>query len=434
MDVSSKLIAIAAVVIVVVAAIGAFALMNNDDAEEDAPSMGLLQVYGNANSDKSIDDDDLDTIQMIIDKNGDSDESNDIDWKTEYPFADADRNGKVDSADIELVKKIIGRESCEISYIDGRDVECTVSFPVERFVIAGTMVHPVINALGADGKAVGMTGKTKNLDPVLDAPSFDLPQMGSKAYTIDAELLSKAGKVDAVFTLYSSTYNEIDEGLKGTGIPSVRINSESMDKTVQAYLLVGLLTDTVEKSHAIVDFYDKYMNEISKKVESIADKKTGFAAYSYSMCGENYYMTKNIVDAGIKNLSDFSDNTKKLKDNNEWALIDKYQGDYIIEFSGWNLRWTADQNVTEEYDYYGKYFTGFDAYKEGNYVVVNKTMNDIARVAFIAAYVYPEVFGEDYGYQVYEELIQLFYPYVENFDVRTDGKWIITYDEAHPSA
>ena len=427
MDVSSKWIAVAAVVIIVVAAVGAYALIgNNDSKKEDAPTMGLLQVYGNANADESIDSEDLDLIQEIIDK--------DLDWKTLYPFADADRSGKVDAADIALVKKIINRESCEISYIDGRDKECTVGFPVERFVIGGTMVHQVINALGATDKAVGKTGKASSLDPVLDAPSFNLTEVSAKAYTIDAELLSKVGQVDAVFTLYSSTYDEIDEGLAGTGIPSVRINSEAMDKTVQAYLLVGFLTDTIEQSHKIVDFYDKYMNDISEKVESISEKKTGFAAYSYSMCGMNYYMTQNMVSAGVTNLSDFTDNTMKLKDNNEWALVDKYQGDYIFEFTSWGMEWTDDMDLAEEYDYYGKYFTGFDAYKEGNYVAINKTMSDVVRVAFIAAYVYPEVFGEDYGYEVLEEQLELFYPYIEDFDVRTDGKWIITYDEAHPSA
>ncbi len=427
MDVSSKWIAVAAVVIIVVAAVGAYALIgNNDSKKEDVPTMGLLQVYGNANADKSIDSKDLDLIQEIIDKK--------LDWKTLYPYADADRNGKVDAADIALVKKIINRESCEISYIDGRDKECTVGFPVERFVIAGTMVHPVINALGAYDKAIAKTGKASSLDSLLNAPTINLTEVSQKATSIDTELLSKLGQVDAVFTLYSSVYDGIDEALAGTGIPAVRINSEAMDKTVQAYLLVGLLVDKIDRSHKIVDFYDKYANEISKKVASISEKKTAFACQTYSMMGVNHYLTQNITAAGLKNLSDFTDSSKSLKDNNEWALVDKYQGDYIFQFNELKYQWTEDKSATTEYDKYGKYFSGFDAYKEGNFVLINKSLSDIARVAFIAAFVYPEVFGEDYGYDVLEEQMKLFYPYVENFDVHKDGKWVITYDEAHPSA
>lgn len=425
MAVSSKLIAVAAVIVIVAAAIGAVALMGDDDEKGRTPTSGLLQVYGNANGDDTIDSSDLDLIQKIIDDG--------MDWKTAYPFADANKDGRVDSQDKALVQKMIDRESCTVHYIDGREKECEVGFPVERLVIAGTMIHPVINALGADDKAVGMTGKTKNLDPVLDAPSFDLPQVGPNAYTIDAESLSKVGQVDAVFTLYSAVYNDVDDGLAGTGIPSVRINPENTDFTIKAYLLVGFLTDTLDKAHKIVAFYDKYLNEISQKTATITDKKTGLAAYSYSLCGTDHYMTANMEAAGLIGLADFT-GTKKIKDNNEWALVDRYQGDYIFQFTGWETRWTADQDVSEEYDYYGKYFAPFDAYKEGNYVLVNKTMNDIARVAFIASYVYPEVFGEDYGYQVYGELIDLFFPYVDDFDVHTDGKWIITYDEAHPSS
>ncbi len=435
MDASSKWIAVAAVVIIVVAAVGAYALLGNKDSgKEDTSTIGLLQVYGNANADESIDSEDLDLIQKIIDKNSDSDTSNDIDWKTLYPFADADRNGKVDADDIALVKKIINRESCEISYIDGLDRERSIAFPVERFVIVGSMVHPVINALGAADKAVGKSGKASSLDPILNAPTLDLPQIGEKAYTIDLELLSNVGQVDAVFTLYASTYDNVEKTLDGTGIPCVRINSEAMDKTVQAYLLIGLLTDTIEKSHKIVDFYDKYLNEISKKVSSISEKKTGLAAYSYSICGVNYYPTQNMVSAGVTNLSDFEKDTEPIKDNNEWALVDKYQGDYIFEFTSWGMEWTDEDDAAKTYDYYGKYFTAFDAYKEGNYVAINKDLSDIVRVAFIAAYVYPEVFGEDYGYEVLEEQLELFYPYIENFDVHKDGKWVITYADAHPSA
>ncbi len=427
MDIPSKWIAVAAVVIIVVAAVGAYALLGNKDSKSgDTPTMGLLQVYGNANADESIDSKDVDLIQKIIDKK--------LDWKTEYPFADADRNGTVDDKDIALVKKIINRQSCEISYIDGRDKECTVGFPVERFIIGGSMIHPVINALEVSGKAVGKTGKASSLDPILNAPTRDLYEVSAKAYTIDTELLSKVGQVDAVITMYSDTYDSIETALAGTGIPVVRINAEAMDKTVQAYLLVGLLTDAIEKSHKIVDFYDKYANAISKKVASISDKKTGFAAYTYSMCGTGYYLTENIEDAGLTNLSDFTDNTKKLKDNNEWALVPKYQGDYIIEFRGMGMDWSDTDDATATYDYYGKYFTGFDAYKEGHYAVVNKDMADIARVAFIAAYIYPEVFGEDYGYDVLDEQVKLFYPYIKNYDVHKDGKWMITYAEAHPPA
>ncbi len=427
MDATSKWIAVAAVVIIVVAAVGAYAFIDKKDSGGKTPTtMGLLQVYGNANADKSIDSEDVNLIQEIIDK--------DLDWKTLYPFADADRNNKVDADDIALVQKIINRESCEISYIDGRDIECKVGFPVDRFVIAGTMVHPVINALGATDKAVGKTGKASSLDPVLNAPSINLFEVSAKAYSIDPELLSKVGQVDAVFTLYSSTYDEIDEGLAGTGIPSVRINSEAMDKTVQAYLLIGLLTGTVEKSHKIVDFYDKYSNDIASKVASISVKKTAFACQTYSMCGVSYYLTQNIIAAGLTNLSDFTENTKKLNEDNEWALVDKYQGDYIIQFNEMNYSWTDEDSATAEYDKHGKYYTAFDAYKAGNYILINKSLSDIVRVAFVASVIYPEVFGEDYGYNILKEQIDLFYPYMENYDVYKDGKWVITYDEAHPSS
>lgn len=423
--ISPKLIAVVAVVVIAAAAVGAVALMGDDNNDSRTPTSGLLQVYGNANQDDTIDSSDLDLIQRIID--------DDMEWSTEHPFADANGDGKVDSQDKALVQRMIDREPCTIRYVDGRGMECEVAFPLERIVLAGTMVHPVVNALGADDKAVGMTGPVSKLNPLIDTPSFDLPQVGSDAATIDAESLSKVGQVDAVITLSTSVYDSIEEALKGTGIPTVRINPDDTASSIKAHLLIGFLTDTLERAHVIVAFYDRCLADITERLPPVEDRSTGFAAYGYNMCGKDYNRTRNVEAAGIVNLSDFPENVKKLKDNNEWALVEKYQGDYIIQL-GENLNQRAGQELKTLYDTYGIYFSAFDAYKEGNYVVVNKTIDDVARVAFIAAYVYPEIFGEDYGYEVYQELVETFFPYVEDFDVHTDGTWIITYDDAYPSS
>lgn len=428
MAVSTKILAVVVIAVLVVAGVGLYFVLNDDDDDDkEAATTGRLQVYGNADNNDVIDDEDLNAIDNFKES-----------WdKEKYPYADANRDGVIDDKDKEIIQKLINREPCDVTYIDGTGEEKTCSFPIDRFVIAGTMVHPVINALGISDHAVGKTGKSSSLDPVLDAPTYNLPQAGPKAYSVDLEQISKLGKVDAVFTLYSSTYDKVETALEGSGISCVRINPESTDYSLKAYLLVGFLTNAMDRSKIIVDFYDKWNEDIADKVASIsdADRKTGFAAYTYSMCGTDYYLTENLVAAGVTNLSDFNDqNTKRLKDNNEWALVDKYQGDYIFQFSGWGMRWDENTSATDEYDYYGKYFTGFDAYKEHNYYTINKTVNDIGRVAFIASIVYPEVFGEDYGYQVYGELIETFYPYVTDFDVHHDGKWVISYDDAHPSS
>lgn len=424
---TTSLIAIVLVAIVAVGGVSAFILID-DDGDDPTPVTGRLQVYGNVNNDDHIDSKDLSAFDEMIES-----------WDKEtYPYADANRNGILDDGDKAIVQDLIDRKPMTVTYINGLGEVAQCDIPINRIGIAGTMVHPVINSLGASNLAFGKTGKSTSLDPVLDAPTYNLPMIGPKAYELDKEEVSKYN-MDAIFTLYSSTYDDVEDALVGTGIDCVRINPESSDLSLNTYLLVGFLLDRTERADAIVGFYDHYNKVIADKVSKITDKKTTLTMYSYSMCATDYYMTKNTVAAGTINLSDFSKavdgvNTRPLNvDNGAWAAVDKYQADYIIQYSGWSVRWDDSMSVKEEFEYYGKYFEKMDAYP-ANYFVVNKTMPDIARTAFVAGYIYDDEIGLDFAYDLYQELVETFYPWIEDYDVKNDSMCIITYEMAQADA
>ena len=90
------IIVIAVVVIVAAASVAAVVLINNEKSKPNREyaggTVGCLQVYGNANNDYYIDDSDVKLIKKIIDEN--------IAWEKDYPFADADCNGKIDENDV----------------------------------------------------------------------------------------------------------------------------------------------------------------------------------------------------------------------------------------------------------------------------------------------------------------------------------------------
>ena len=298
-------------------------------------------------------------------------------------------------------------------------------------MVGGTAVHPVINAVGAYDKAVALTGKSGSVDPVLNKNTFDLPSVGAKAYSLDIEELSKYPNVNAVFTLNTSVYDSIANVLEPIeGVSCSRINPDDSDRSTQTFLLVGFLTGHSDQAAKIVAFYDKYNKVIAENVSKIKDKKTTLTMYSYSMCGTDYYLTKNTVAAGAKNLSDFSDNTKKIKDNPEWAAADKYQAEYIIQFTGMDMVWnpTADE-LKEEFEYYGQYYNLMKAYPQ-KYVVINKDMPDIARTAYVAQVLYPDVFGASFGDDLYRDLVKVFYPYITSFDPAEDTVVVVDHELA----
>ena len=378
-------------------------------------------MYGNVNNDDHINSEDLKAFDQFLES-----------WDSEaYPYADANLDGKLDSSDRMIIQKLINKEPQTVAYVNGLGEVAKADYPIKRIGIAGTMVHQVINALDASDLAFAKTGKSTSLDAVLDAPTYDLPSIGPRAYELDKELVSEYN-LDAIVTLYSTTYDDVESALEGMPIDCIRINPESSDLSLNTYLLMGFFMDKKDKADKIVAFYDKYNKIIADKVEDIEDKKTTLTMYSYSMCASDYYLTKNSIDAGTINLSDFSyaesgKNTLSLKDDmGAWAAVEKYQADYIIEYSGWGVRWDDSLSLSEEFEYYGKYFLKMDAYPE-NYIVINKTLPDIARTAFVAGIIYDEI-GLDFAYDLYDELVETFYPYITDFDPREDAVCFITYD------
>ena len=419
--VSNKLIAIIVVVVLAVAGAGGYFLLSDDD--DRTSTTGRLLVYGNANGDDLVDQKD---IGLIKDSMENWDES-------EYPFADANKDGKIDNSDVDVVKKIIDRQKVPLHYIDGTGEECTVNFPIVNYGVAGTAVVPMIEALGICDKAVGMT-KSSSYDSVLHSEflALDLPLIGSKAYEIDLEMVSEIDGLQSIITINTDVYDDVEDALKGTQISCIRVNPDHGTESISSFLLLGLLFDGVDKSIKISEFYDRINNELAEKVATISDsdRKTVLTMYSYSICGKDYYTTLNAIAAGGKNLADFSDSSKSIKTDVEWAL-NAYNPDYIIQTSSYG--WEDGVDLNAKFYNYGQYVTLFDCYPE-NYFCVNKDLPPILRSAFIASVLYPEVFGEDYGEKTLQEYVDEFYGFIEDFDVTEHGCWVITYEDAGPQA
>ncbi len=118
---NSKILVIGVVVVLVAAgaAIGVTALNKDDSSSSRELLTETLQVYGNANGDWTIDDDDVDLIKEIIEKNSDDDDSNDIVWEKAYPFADAEFDGVLDQSDVDLAYALAHNTATHVSFYDG---------------------------------------------------------------------------------------------------------------------------------------------------------------------------------------------------------------------------------------------------------------------------------------------------------------------------
>lgn len=125
--------AIVAIVVVVVVVVAAYYVMQGDDDDDDTvpfdASVTMLVVYGNANNDNYLDDEDIQFIRSIV--NGETE------WDSEsYPFADANCDGEITQEDIDLVEQFLNGEECIMYYLTQDLTVDYVHYPLEG-TIAG---------------------------------------------------------------------------------------------------------------------------------------------------------------------------------------------------------------------------------------------------------------------------------------------------------
>ncbi|MDY5678649.1 MAG: hypothetical protein SPF21_01690, partial [Candidatus Methanomethylophilaceae archaeon] len=92
---NSKITAIALVAIIIVAG-AAIIITHNNGNSNDSTVPGQLLIYGNADGDNNLDQDDVKYIEDIISGK-----------KTKTTFADANQDGTINQKDIDLVNTLI---------------------------------------------------------------------------------------------------------------------------------------------------------------------------------------------------------------------------------------------------------------------------------------------------------------------------------------
>lgn len=96
----NRKVALAAVAILIVAAATILTASSGDEGPDMSYTDDIkVKIYGNSNGDDVIDSKDIDIIDRIVDS-----KMPEAEWKTKYPFADADCDGDVTPADADVVR------------------------------------------------------------------------------------------------------------------------------------------------------------------------------------------------------------------------------------------------------------------------------------------------------------------------------------------
>jgi hypothetical protein len=189
---------IAAVAVVAIVAIAAIIIVNpfksgGNGGDDDDDLRCLLRVYGNADMNNYLDDDDLSFIKEILDGKNAWDPVN-------YPLADADCDDAITQNDYNLVKKFLNGQSATMYYLDWDNEVAFVDYPLSKqlagangIAVSFTTGLDIFRILGHFDEVTMMTNSdiaVADIDPELypgieDVKAYSAPRMRHTADTYE---------------------------------------------------------------------------------------------------------------------------------------------------------------------------------------------------------------------------------------------------------
>ena len=414
-------IIVTCVVAVAIVAIAAAAILLTQEGTQEyrsSDSSGRLMIMGNANNDDYLDQRDVDMLVKLKGTSG---------WEKDHPLADANNDGVLTDADVNMVKRMVNREAMDIYYAYSTDAGLSiskVSYPVKNFLMVGDDVSIAMQAISAESKCKGVAVSDFN-DPI-NAWVGSRERIGNKSTAADVALATNVADADTVLiTSAASRYLTNQDAFELAGIKVIRMNlgTGTSGNIASNYgiLTMGYLLGLEDNANEVVKFSDDVVKKVQDKIGKLSDSKKAKAivanrtANISGKSSEYYYIAKI---AGAKNMIDenTSHTSFDVGKGDDWLYgVDV---DAILHFTSLGYG-KADAQAT--FSNYDKNFRLTDAYKAGNYYLMNANMPTAVCVAFSAAAMYPGLFEERFGYDVLNEYIDRFTCLPSGYDAETSG-------------
>jgi len=218
-----------------------------------------LEIFGNANMDDTIDEDDIEYVEGIIDGTNDATE-----------LADANYDGEIDEDDIAQIELIIAGEEKELTFSDESDRIVTVQTPIKRVVTLAPYPAEVIRMLGKNDIIVGVTDSITD-DEIYFPELSKLPSVGTSQSNVDVEAVF--GLNPDLVILFSDTHvTELAKQLPG--IPVADLDLYRPVRFAEEVKILGYMTgEREEAANYIDDFYEYYIDLITKRTKGLSDEE-----------------------------------------------------------------------------------------------------------------------------------------------------------------
>jgi len=295
-----KIIAIIVAVVLVGSGTGIYFILNSN---EDKDSINLdvnLEVFGNADKDWDIDEDDAVLVEDYISavKSNDQTKLTEIGSKINLSFADANNDGSINNADVEQIRAISNGTETWIWFLDGVGNVCNMSTEIARIGCEYYQSTELCLILGLADKVVAIDNapymykdfyftkeQQNNIANMMNMNTPDYDMLN----TLDLDVL----------LIFSSTanYSEKQEKIIGCdvlylGLYNPDLTNTSKSSFVQGVLKAGYIFGAVERAEGYVDWLLDYRDNLIKISGSIPeDEKPVIGMSNYGGAG-GYFQTE----------------------------------------------------------------------------------------------------------------------------------------------
>ena len=267
----------------------------------------VLDIYGNADMNEFLDEDDIQYIKSIIEGTNE-----------ETTLADANYDGEVDEEDIEQVQAILDGRETRITYMDILGEAETLNKPIKRLVNMGYNGVEMTRILGAEDLLVAYgadrSAHKTYLPELSNLPSVS-PDEGAQAENADFEKIIML-QPDALQTNIergsSTTAGRAQKDIFKKNLPDVpliSLNMRELDVLVKNVRTYGYLIDHEKEAEEFIKWYTKYYDLFESRTEGIPEEERPMAFFEYASEPYNCYASGSnlgqvLVLAGGKNIID----------------------------------------------------------------------------------------------------------------------------------
>jgi iron complex transport system substrate-binding protein len=246
--------------LVILAALSGTALGNQNGYDILSKNF-TLKIFGNANLDNTIDENDIAYIEGVVSRSN-----------KQTSLADANYDGKIDSQDIDQIKKIISGEDSELTIIDAANRTVTIKKPIESVISLRGYDAEIIHMMGEQEKINGIANwmATKTFYKASVPELTKLPTIGTWAEMDYEKVIALNPDLIITATYYG---NETVSHLP-SAIPVACFDFTTPENMREEMTKIGYLFNKKgwEKSY-FDDFHDKYMSLILSRTKNLSKTK-----------------------------------------------------------------------------------------------------------------------------------------------------------------